>query len=247
MADPSLAATVAEVAGHLRFQKVLGVRELSLGAEARQALVGLEKLPQKVSPSPAPDQGRPDLGSLARAAAGCRRCRLAESRTKVVFGEGDPKARLVFIGEGPGKEEDESGRPFVGPAGRLLTRIIQAMGLGREEVYITNVVKCRPPGNRNPKEDEIEACRTWLEPQLTALEPEIIVALGKVAAQNLLRTATPISALRGVMADLGGVPLMPTFHPAYLLRQANPAGPKRLVWEDMKQVMTRLGLEAPSR
>ncbi|MBW6510723.1 MAG: uracil-DNA glycosylase [Desulfuromonadaceae bacterium] len=167
----------------------------------------------------------------------CQRCPLCEKRTRLVFGVGDPNARLVFVGEGPGREEDQRGEPFVGEAGQLLDRIIAAIGLSRAEVYICNVVKCRPPGNRDPHPEEIATCEVFLRRQLAAIQPEMIVALGKFAAQSLLRKTIPISQLRGHWEEYAGIPLMPTFHPAYLLR--NPSS-KREVWEDMKQVIRRL-------
>jgi DNA polymerase len=170
----------------------------------------------------------------------CTRCKLAPHRTQIVFGVGNPTARLMFVGEGPGQDEDRLGEPFVGRAGKLLTEIItKGMRLAREDVYIANVVKCRPPQNRNPEPDEVGACEPFLLRQIQIIAPEVIVALGKFAAQTLLRTTTPITRLRGVWHDYHGIPLMPTFHPAYLLR--NP-GDKRLVWEDVKQVMGVLGI-----
>ncbi|MBI5895047.1 MAG: uracil-DNA glycosylase [Desulfobacterales bacterium] len=173
---------------------------------------------------------RDDLGD-------CRRCALAGGRTHLVFGEGDPRAELVFVGEGPGFEEDRGGRPFVGPAGQLLTRIIEAMHLSREQVYICNVVKCRPPENRNPLPEEIGACRPFLERQLSAIRPKAICVLGAVAAHTLLETEAPISHLRGRFHDYHGIKVMPTFHPSYLLR--NPEQ-KRVVWEDVKKIMALL-------
>jgi uracil-DNA glycosylase len=170
---------------------------------------------------------RQDLGD-------CRRCRLAKGRNRIVFGAGDPAARLVFVGEGPGFEEDQQGEPFVGAAGRLLTRIIEAMDMNRQQVYICNIIKCRPPENRNPRSDEIATCVPFLERQLEALRPEFICALGTFAAQTLLSSNTPISRLRGAFHDYHGVNVLPTYHPAYLLR--NPEK-KRDVWEDMKLLM----------
>jgi DNA polymerase len=167
----------------------------------------------------------------------CTRCKLHKGRTNLVFGVGDPHARLMFIGEGPGADEDLKGEPFVGKAGQLLTQIIKAMGLTREQVYIANVVKCRPPQNRNPEPDEIAQCSPFLRAQIAAVNPAVIVALGTFAAQTLLGVETPISRLRGHFHPLGPVAVMPTFHPSYLLR--NPAS-KREVWEDMKTVMARL-------
>jgi DNA polymerase len=170
----------------------------------------------------------------------CQRCKLAAGRKTIVFGGGNPRARVVFVGEGPGREEDKSGIPFVGEAGRLFERILFAMGLQRDEVYICNVVKCRPAKNRNPSADEISACEPFLQRQLAAIQPQIIVALGKFAAQTLLQQQDAISKLRGNWYRYQNIDLMPTFHPAYLLR--NPEA-KRAVWEDMKQVMWRLQQE----
>jgi len=163
----------------------------------------------------------------------CRRCKLHRTRHTLVFGEGNEKAKLMLIGEGPGYDEDVQGRPFVGKAGQLLTKILQAIDLPREEVYITNIIKCRPPQNRNPEPDEIQNCHPFLLKQIEAIQPKIICALGTFAAQTLLKTDTKISALRGRCYDLGGIRVIPTYHPAYLLR--NPDR-KREVWEDMKQI-----------
>lgn len=176
---------------------------------------------------------RDDLGD-------CRRCGLSSQRSHIVFGEGDPDARLVFVGEGPGFEEDRSGRPFVGPAGQLLTRIIEAIKLTREQVYICNVIKCRPPANRNPAPEEIDACRPFLERQIAAIGPEVICTLGTFAAQTLLQTQTPISKLRGRFHTCNGIRLMPTYHPAYLLRNPDQ---KRAVWEDMKKIAALLRIQ----
>jgi DNA polymerase len=171
----------------------------------------------------------------------CQRCKLAPGRTHLVFGVGNPEADLMFVGEGPGRDEDLRGEPFVGRAGQLLTEIItKGMKLRREDVYIANVVKCRPPENRNPEPDEIAACEPFLLRQIEIVGPRVVVALGKFAAQTLLRSTTPISRLRGEWHDYHGIKLMPTLHPAYLLR--NPAD-KRLVWDDIKKVMGELGME----
>ncbi len=172
----------------------------------------------------------------------CQRCRLSSGRTHIVFGQGNLKARLVFVGEGPGADEDRQGLAFVGAAGQLLTKIITAMNLTREEVYICNVIKCRPPGNRNPEADEIESCRPFLERQLTAIDPEVICTLGSFAAQTLLGTTAPISRLRGRFHTYNGIKLMPTYHPAYLLRNPDQ---KRAVWEDVQKIMTLLDLKKP--
>ncbi|MGE5255997.1 MAG: uracil-DNA glycosylase [Hyphomicrobiales bacterium] len=170
---------------------------------------------------------RTDLGE-------CTRCQLSRSRTRIVFGHGNPRARLMLVGEGPGQEEDLAGEPFVGAAGQLLTRIIEAIKLRREEVYIANVVKCRPPGNRLPEPLEIATCSPFLRRQIASVRPLFICTLGACAAQTLLGTQEPISRLRGRFFDYGGIRVLPTFHPAYLLR--NPEK-KREVWEDMKALM----------
>ncbi|MFO7766546.1 MAG: uracil-DNA glycosylase [Pelovirga sp.] len=183
---------------------------------------------------PAPLQ---TLDGLKTEAEQCRRCPLAATRTKVVFGRGNPLAEVVFVGEAPGFEEDRQGLPFVGEAGRLLERIIFSMGLSVKDVYICNLIKCRPPGNRNPAAEEVTACRPYLERQLTLLEPQVIVTLGRFAAQSLLEVQTPVSRLRGNWYQYQGIAVMPTFHPAYLLR--SPAEKKR-VWEDMKKVKRHL-------
>ena len=169
----------------------------------------------------------------------CRRCRLHAGRRHIVFGIGSPKAKLVFVGEAPGEEEDLQGLPFVGRAGQLLTKMIQAMGLTREEVYIANIIKCRPPQNRNPMPDEIASCEPFLIAQLSTIQPRLICSLGTFATQTLLRTQDKISKLRGRFHHYNGIPVMPTYHPAYLLR--NPQD-KRLVWEDMQKIMEELGL-----
>ena len=174
-----------------------------------------------------------ELAALAAAAAGCTRCRLSEGRTKVVFGTGNPAAELMFVGEGPGAEEDRRGLPFVGAAGELLNRIIQAIEKTRDEVYIANVVKCRPPGNRDPQPDEVATCRGYLDRQIALVRPRVLVALGRVAAQTLLGNASPIGRMRGQWFKVQGIPTMVTYHPAALLR--NPAL-KRPTWEDMQQV-----------
>lgn len=181
------------------------------------------------------------LAPVEAEALGCVACRLHEKRTKVVFGVGDPEARLMFIGEGPGRDEDLQGEPFVGRAGQLLTRIIEAMGYEREQVYIANAVKCRPPNNRDPKPDEIEACRHFLTRQVEIIAPEIIVLLGRSAVSAVLGLQAPLSRLRGSFRDWNGVRVMCTYHPAYLLR--NP-GAKGMVWEDMKLVRDTLAASA---
>ena len=177
------------------------------------------------------------IQSLKTQVARCKKCALYKTRRNVVFGEGDINAKLVFVGEAPGREEDLQGLPFVGAAGQLLTKIIEAMGFRRRDVYICNVLKCRPTANRNPLPTEIETCRVHLREQLEIIKPKVICALGKFSAQLLLETQEPIARLRGHFCDSRGVKIMPTFHPAYLLR--NPSG-KKLVWEDMKKIRDEL-------
>lgn len=188
-----------------------------------------------------PAQNAKSLEELRAEIGDCRLCKLCSGRTHVVFGVGNPNARLMFVGEGPGRDEDLQGEPFVGRAGQLLTDIItKGMGLMREDVYIANVVKCRPPDNRNPEPDEVAACEPFLKRQIDLVRPEIIVALGKFAVQTLLQNKAPISRLRGNWHRYHGIKLMPTFHPAYLLR--NPAD-KRLVWQDIQKVIQELRSE----
>lgn len=190
------------------------------------------------------------LADLAEQVARCRQCRLADTRTKTVFGEGSPDARIMFIGEGPGAREDQTGRPFVGRAGELLTRIIElGMGIPREGVYIANIVKCRPTvdqqmqRDRPPDPGEAAACSPYLLRQIEILCPAVIVALGSPSAKFLLKTSTGITKLRGTWGEFCGIPVMPTFHPSYVLRNGGETSPlRRDVWEDIKQVMARLGM-----
>ena len=186
-----------------------------------------------------PGQKSKLLEDLKKEFHDCTMCALSQTRTQVVFGVGDPDAKLMFIGEAPGFDEDRQGEPFVGAAGQLLTKIILAMKLKREDVYIANCLKCRPPNNRSPLPTEIVTCQPILMRQIEIIKPRIICALGKFAAQTLLRTEEPISRLRGRFFDWNGIQLMPTFHPAYLLR--NPAD-KKLVWADVQLVMKELGI-----
>ena len=188
--------------------------------------------------APESGEGRSErLQAVAEEAQGCTACRLCEQRNTVVFGDGDANADLMFVGEGPGYHEDRQGLPFVGPAGQLLNRIIKAIDLRREDVYITNVVKCRPPNNRNPQPDESAACRSFLDRQVEVVAPRVIVALGGVAAQQLLQTRDSVGRLRGRWHDVAGVPARVTYHPAALLRDASY---KRATWEDMQLVRDRL-------
>jgi len=177
------------------------------------------------------------LQAVAVEAQSCTACRLCEQRNTVVFGDGDANADLMFVGEGPGYNEDRQGLPFVGRAGQLLNRIIRAIDLRREDVYITNVVKCRPPNNRDPQPDETAACRSFLDRQVELIEPRVVVALGRVAAQQLLQTRDSLGRLRGRWHEVGGVPVRVTYHPAFLLRDPSY---KRAAWEDMQLVRDRL-------
>ena len=177
--------------------------------------------------------------ALQQEAHDCASCRLAGTRKNVVFGVGSPNADLMFIGEAPGRDEDEQGEPFVGRAGQLLTDIIKAMKLTRDQVYIANVVKCRPPENRNPEPDELDACRPFIRRQVELIQPKVIVTLGRFGLQSLTEKSYGISIVRGQWLEYNGIKLMPTYHPAYLLR--NPAA-KKDVWADMKKVMAELGI-----
>jgi DNA polymerase len=184
------------------------------------------------------------LEQIAQAVAGCTKCPLHTTRTNTVPGEGAANARLMFVGEAPGAEEDRRGRPFVGSAGNLLTLMIEAMGLRRDEVFIANVLKCRPPGNRDPQEHEVAACLPYLRAQIGLVRPHVICSLGRHAAHALLARKDSIGSLRGRFFEYQGTPLMPTFHPSYLLRTP---GDKPLAWKDLQQIMARLGLRQPSR
>ncbi len=209
------------MAAELAYLRDLGFQELFVGAAPPRILPG----------------SSPDLAALARSIDGCTRCRLSQSRTQIVLGYGNPAADLMFVGEAPGREEDEQGRPFVGAAGQLLTKIIEAMGTTREQVYIVNTVGCRPPENRNPQPDEVEACRPFLLEQIRVVAPRVIVTLGTFATQAILGTEEPITRLRGRWHAAHGARVMPTFHPAYLLR--SPKG-KKEVWADMQVVRNYL-------
>jgi uracil-DNA glycosylase len=193
--------------------------------------VYLDKAPREI-PRPVPGS-LPDLPSLERFLAGCPRCKLSKTRTNIVFGQGNPHAELMFVGEAPGRDEDEQGLAFVGRAGQLLTKIIEAIGRKREDVYIANIIKCRPPNNRNPEADEIAACRPFLDEQIRLVSPRVLVTLGTFAAQVILETDEPIGRVRGRWQSAHGVRVMPTFHPAFLLRTPER---KKDVWEDMKKV-----------
>lgn len=243
----SVENVAAIVRQHLRTEQLLGVRSLPLRVEPAPPGVSTSGWKPGDAAVNAEKLKTLDLQQVKS----CRKCRLCEGRTQTVFGQGSPTARLVFVGEGPGFEEDKEGLAFVGAAGQLLTKMINAMGTSREDVFICNVVKCRPPQNRTPQADEILACSPYLHEQLAIIRPEIIVALGAPAAKTLLNTADAIGRLRGKFHEYHGVgalgeglsiPVMPTYHPAYLLRTPEDKGK---VWADLQLVMAELGLQKP--
>ena len=200
--------------------------------------VGVPRAQDAHAPAPA-DAAAPALQAILQDLGDCRRCRLAETRHSIVFGQGNPRAELMFVGEAPGADEDEQGLAFVGRAGQLLTDIIEkGLKMPRGDVFIANVLQCRPPGNRNPEPDEILACQPFLERKIDEIRPRVLVGLGKFAGQWLLKTAEPISKIRGRVGDYKGIKVVPTYHPAFLLR--NPSA-KKEVWEDMKVVKSLLG------
>jgi DNA polymerase len=216
--DENLNEMVSDLKSYLEYLKGMGISSLP----ASEGYPG-KKVRSEIT----------TLAEVQKEMGNCKRCKLHLARKTIVFGEGNQKARLRFIGEGPGYDEDVQGRPFVGKAGQLLTKIIQSINLQREEVYITNIVKCRPPQNRNPEPDEIQSCHPFLMKQILAIQPEIICALGTFSAQTLLETDSKITALRGKFYDCEGIKVIPTYHPAFLLR--NPER-KKEVWEDMKKI-----------
>lgn len=221
--DKELADIISAIKAYLALEKESGVEEyIFRSAPVKKAAVNAVSS---------------DLESLRKDVLKCRRCGLSATRRNVVFGAGLEKAKLMFVGEAPGEDEDAQALPFVGRAGQLLTKIIEAMGLKRQDVYIANILKCRPPNNRSPLPTEILACEENIRAQIEIIKPKVICTLGKFASQTLLRSAIPISALRGKFQDFHGIKVMPTFHPAYLLR--NPQD-KKLVWEDMKKIMKEL-------
>jgi uracil-DNA glycosylase len=226
-----------DVLRELALLRDLGYTHLDLAgsSEVAPATRGTPRNPEERRGTPT------DLDALRLETHDCQACKLAGTRTNVVFGVGNPNADLMFIGEAPGRDEDLQGEPFVGRAGQLLTDIIKAMKLSREQVYIANVIKCRPPENRNPEPDEIEQCRPFLRRQIELIQPKVIVTLGKFGLQALTDRAYSISAVRGQWLDFNGIKLMPTFHPAYLLRTPSA---KKEVWADMKKVMAELGIQA---
>ena len=252
---------LADVRAHLEYQRALGVKSIEappLDVQkpiVQSAALSLPK--EKTVSAPAAslvvkktaksiEAGQPaTLESIREEIGDCTRCKLHKGRNSIVYGEGDPKATIVFVGEGPGFEEDQQGRPFVGAAGQLLTDIIEkGMKIKRAEVYICNIVKCRPPNNRNPEPDEVEACIGFVKKQIRAINPKVIVTLGNVPTQNLLNTKQGITRMRGTWQEYNGVPVMPTFHPSYLLRSP---GEKKKVWEDIQLVMKKLGMTIPEK
>jgi uracil-DNA glycosylase family 4 len=246
-----------EILGHVRFYRDLGVawtgaarpalkpkpdanrnRAAAPTAPAASRTMAKPEIVQKIAAQnsslfEAELSSTETLDSIRQDIGDCRRCKLAPTRTHIVFGSGSPKAELMFVGEAPGADEDAQGLPFVGRAGQLLTKIIEAIDMRREDVYICNILKCRPPGNRNPEPDEIAACDRFLFRQIATIKPKVICALGTFGAQTLLRTKQPISSLRGNFFEYRGAKLMATFHPAYLLRNPNE---KRKVWEDVQKI-----------
>ena len=220
--DQKIDEMIDDLKSYLEYLKGMGIVSLPTSEMISNKIIREEKLTLK--------ELRKELGD-------CKRCKLHRTRRTIVFGEGNEKATLMFIGEGPGYDEDVQGKPFVGRAGQLLTKIIESVNLSREEVYITNIIKCRPPQNRNPESDEIQSCHPFLMKQISVIQPKIICALGTFSAQTLLKTDTKITALRGKVYDLEGTKVIPTYHPAFLLR--NPEK-KREVWEDMKKIVELL-------
>jgi uracil-DNA glycosylase family 4 len=230
------ASELREIAGQL---KRLVISNMEMG-------IDFSRLSSYVPKEPAEKKARKDsLEDLRALIWDCRRCKLWRGRSNLVFGEGSPKARLVFVGEGPGHEEDLEGRPFVGEAGKMLTRIIEnAMGLQRKDVYICNVIKCRPPNNRDPERDEIDSCIPFLMEQIRMIKPEVICTLGRIACNELIGRDLKITQVRGKWHAYMDIPVMPTYHPAYILR--NPKRERQLkgqVWDDIRAIMARLGLE----
>ncbi len=238
-----------EIAAQLEFFKDIGVDSVEVAAvgavgeaQARQrAASGGEAQARQRAASgidrPGAHRAPLQLDDIRAEIGDCQRCKLAPTRTHIVFGSGNPHAELVFVGEAPGYDEDQQGLPFVGRAGQLLTKIIESINFKREDVYICNVLKCRPPENRNPEPDEVASCNPFLRKQLAAIRPKIVCCLGTFAAQTVLQTAAPISRLRGKFFDMDGMRVIATFHPAYLLRSPEK---KREVWEDMKQIRAEL-------
>jgi len=223
-----------EIIQQLEFLRDIGIDRVDL----RRHAVAVTAAPVEVAVQPSESVATLETLEYIRADLGdCQRCKLAPKRTNIVFGSGNPNAELVFVGEAPGFDEDQQGLPFVGAAGQLLTKIIESTGVKREETYICNILKCRPPENRNPEPDEVLQCSPFLKRQLAAIKPKIVCALGKFAAHTLLQSTDPISRIRGKFQDIDGMRVIATFHPSYLLRSPEK---KREVWEDMKQIRAEL-------
>src|SRR6185503_19450233 len=224
-----------EIVQQLEFLRDIGIDRVDLQRPTRAVVeipveVAVEAAPEREPSTETLESIRADLGD-------CQRCKLAPMRTNIVFGSGNPNAELVFVGEAPGFDEDQQGLPFVGRAGQLLTKIIESIDLKREDVYICNILKCRPPDNRNPEPEEVAACGGFMKRQLATIRPKIVCCLGTFAAQTVLQTTSSISKLRGKFFDMDGIRVIATFHPAYLLRSPDK---KREVWEDMKQIRAEL-------
>jgi DNA polymerase len=232
------------LANHLRFYQELGVTGISRDPAWRKRAGNSPEAP--ISPESAPlrlVRSPEALAAIRQELGDCTRCKLhGQGRKQIVFGVGNPSADIMFVGEAPGADEDTQGIPFVGRAGQLLTKMIEAMGLRRDDVYIANVLKCRPPGNRDPHPDEIESCEPFLFQQIASVQPKVILALGAFAARTLLKTQDPISRLRGRVYDYRGAQLIPTFHPSFLLRSP---GYKREAWDDLKKALALLGRQPP--
>jgi len=244
--DQPLSDIFADIRSYLEYLKRMGVTELPIADKKTEKIYSAEgsthvgaigESPQTYPIKKFSQASAASLAEIRNELGNCQRCKLHKTRQTIVFGEGNAKAKLMLIGEGPGYDEDAQGKPFVGRAGQLLTKILQSIEIQREQVYITNTIKCRPPQNRNPEPDEIANCHPFLLKQIQVIGPEIICALGTFAAQTLLSTDAKITALRGKFYDLSGIRVIPTYHPAYLLR--NPEK-KRDVWEDMKQIAKAL-------
>jgi len=226
LSDPFLTTYLREIGVHT---------PVSIGSSGQAPSVSGEVLPEVTSDINPPESM--SLNALSAKASDCRLCALAETRTRVVFGVGNPHADLVFIGEAPGRDEDIKGEPFVGRAGQLLDRMLAGIGLDREQVYIMNTIKCRPPNNRDPRAEEVEACKLWFEQQLDMLQPKVICLLGRVAAQTVLQTDATLGSLRGHWHDYNGIPVWVTYHPAYLLRTPKQ---KQHSWQDLLALSGRL-------
>lgn len=237
-----MANIIHDIKSILEFYQDLGFEMLPIKLEKKTRSAEEQKYEKtttrKLKNLRTSEQKEAALKALSKDIGDCKRCRLSKERTNIVFGEGNPDARLMFVGEAPGREEDSQGRPFVGDAGMLLTRLIEKMGFKRGDVYIANIIKCRPPMNRNPEKDEIESCRGFVEKQIEIIKPEVLISLGRISSQALIgNTGLKMTSIRGNFFDYKGILLMPTFHPAYLLR--NPKD-KWLTWNDAQKVLEKL-------